>query len=846
MAVETTTDFSGPYNANGATVAFGFTFIAMAADEISVILRDEGGVDSIVSPSLYTVALNVDRTGTVTFTTAPASGNQVFILSDVSFEHSIDREDGSPWKAAPENKVNDRAAARDIWLKGRLARTLMVPVGETAPPLASLANADGKVLGMIDGELVPIPNAAVDVEEARLSAQASASEAAEARNDVAALIALNAALESEATLLADVAAEVAAASAGAYWITEKEYLFQDDAGTTPVTATGQTVKCIKSANGVADYDLIQADSGKAGVYLEAYGIGFVRCADGDGFYSRSTVSLKVPSYIGVAAKFAGVVGRYLFGYNKNTNTRHMISSSTLSNFEGAAYGDAADLNRPLVQALSANYSTPPGPVHVMESLLASSNVLDAVFENSTYRGTQVELPTTWIDADTVTGMRLCLNASSTATTNADASCDFYGGVVMAREPTNRASIAKWLQLRSRPQFTSNDEVFLIIGDSTGDDIGTATGLYGAELGYRLAEELVTRRPSNCIILSDWNKDGDTFMGMQRFSNGKLLKRTFIINCSSAGSQPAYFFGERFSSVIKSLPKVDYVIWNHGHNLYTVNATIAASADRKYLRAGQFMETQDEIRRAFPKARHIMIRTYPRRTDEGIEPVAQAVDYVADKYGDIEIVDLYAHWDGAGRPSGWYVDGVHPTIPTGVDNMITPFMTVFDALPAIATATPPLIDTRKILPSENLLTNGTFETWTAGVPDNWTVFGGATVSKVGARAKVAGTDSGISQTISCGSGQVYTLVVTQEIVDGSIAGTGAARFRTDIGAIGDGRWIDPPHLTNDRERQFYFQFKTPVGASTMTVELSAGIGGAGTIYVTRAVLVAGEDPKDIIT
>lgn len=733
-------------------------------------------------------------------------------------------------------------------------RAVQVGTGPVLPAdvLTALGGVDGaSYVGTTDGDTVQehidaIEDRLDDVEISVVTAIESASAAADAA--AAAEQAVAGILNSDAlTYYQDVVAdEVAAASAGAYWITEKAYLFQDDAGTTPVTATGQTVKCIKSANGVADYDLIQADSGKAGVYLEAYGIGFVRCADGKGFYSRNTVSLKVPSYIGVAAKFAGVVGRYLFGYNKNTNTRHMISSSTLSNFEGAAYGDAADLNRPLVQALSANYSTPPGPVHVMESLLASSNILDAVFENSVYRGTQVDLPTTWVNADTVTGMRLCLNASSTATTNSDASCDFYGGVVMAREPANRAGIAKWLQLRSRPQFSSNDEVFLIIGDSTGDDIGTATGLYGAELGYRLAEELVTRRPSNCIILSDWNKDGDTFMGMQRFSNGTLLKRTFIINCSSAGSQPAHFFGERFSSVIKSLPKVDYVIWNHGHNLYTVNATIAASADRKYLRAGQFMETQDEIRRVFPKARHIMIRTYPRRTDEGIEPVVQAVDYVADKYGDIEIVDLYAHWDGAGRPSGWYVDGVHPTIPTGVDNMITPFMTVFDALPAIATATPPLIDTRKILPSENLLTNGTFETWTAGVPDNWTVFGGATVSKVGARAKVAGTDSGISQTISCGSGQVYTLVVTQEIVDGSIAGTGAARFRTDIGAIGDGRWIDPPHLTNDRERQFYFQFKTPVGASTMTVELSAGIGGAGTIYVTRAVLVAGEDPKDIIT
>ncbi len=154
MAVETTTDFSGPYNANGVTVAFGFTFIAMATDEVAVLLRNSAGVDTVVDPADYTVTLNVDRTGTVTFDSAPASGNEVYILSDVSFEHSIDREDGAPWKAAPENLVNDRAAARDIWLKGRLDRALLVPVGATPPTVGDLE--EGKVLGVVGGEIVSL------------------------------------------------------------------------------------------------------------------------------------------------------------------------------------------------------------------------------------------------------------------------------------------------------------------------------------------------------------------------------------------------------------------------------------------------------------------------------------------------------------------------------------------------------------------------------------------------------------------------------------------------------------------------------------------------------------------
>lgn len=146
MAVETTTAFSGPYTANGATTSFGFTFIAKASDEIGVLLRDSDGVDSVVSTSAYTVTLNANGTGTVVFATAPASGNSVYIYSDVSFQHSIDFEDGTGWKAAPVNETSDRAALRDIWLKDRVERGIYSPVGEAGIGLPSAANRANKFL----------------------------------------------------------------------------------------------------------------------------------------------------------------------------------------------------------------------------------------------------------------------------------------------------------------------------------------------------------------------------------------------------------------------------------------------------------------------------------------------------------------------------------------------------------------------------------------------------------------------------------------------------------------------------------------------------------------------------
>jgi hypothetical protein len=686
---------------------------------------------------------------------------------------------------------------------------------------------------------------------AAAAAEAAAESAAAAEASAAAIEAALAGLGgTEEALESLVATEVAAATAGAYWVTEKAYLFQDDAGTTPVTATGQTVKCIKSANGVADYDLIQSDSAKAGVYFEAYGIGFVRCDNGKGFYSRAAVSLKVPSFIAVAAKYAGVVGRYIFGYNKNTNTRHTLNSYSLSNLEGSAYGDAADLNRPLVQAISADYSCPPGPVHVMHSLLAADNKIDSLFENSAVINADNRKATAWLNNDTVTGMRLVLNATSTTFAFTDSSVDFYGGVAMAAEPASRTGISAWLQARSRPAITANDEVILMVGDSTNDDVGTDTGAYGAEMAYRFAEStLVTARPSNCVLLQDWCREGDALMGMQRFSNGTLLKRTFLINCSSAGSQPGYFFGERFAKTIATLPKVDTVIWVHGHNLANNDATIYADANRKYLRAGQFLDAQDKVRSLFPTARHLMIKPYPVGIPGNIsvDIPSSAIDHVAAKYGDVSLVDLYTPWDSAGRLSAWYCgDKVHPSIPTGVTEMLNPLATVFNALPALPTVTPALIDGRKILPSENLLTNGLFESWTGGLPVGWTVFGGATVSKVGTRAKIVASAGGIKQTIACTAGQVFTLVLSQEIVEASDLYSGWVKFKTNVGTIGDGRWFDGPYQVWDKERLFYFNSMViPAGATSLTIEIYGGNTGSGTVYLSRAVLVAGDDPRDIL-
>jgi len=142
MAVEVTTYFSGPFITNGATTVFPFTFISMDGDEIGVLLRDADGVDTIADTADYSVTRAADGTGSVVYASAPATGYDLYIFSDVSFAQSVEFEDGSGWKAAPVNSVADRSAARDIWLKGRVDRALLAPLGEV---LAALPSSDARL-----------------------------------------------------------------------------------------------------------------------------------------------------------------------------------------------------------------------------------------------------------------------------------------------------------------------------------------------------------------------------------------------------------------------------------------------------------------------------------------------------------------------------------------------------------------------------------------------------------------------------------------------------------------------------------------------------------------------------
>ncbi len=137
MAVTDTNTMAGPFIGDGSAVVFPFTFAALSADEVSVV------VDDATLP-VGSYAVDLDNKAVVL--SVPLSlGARLFIISDPSFEQQIQFENGSRWLADPVNEANDRAAIRAIWLRDRVARAPLAPLQpEDAAGLFPTIGGDGQ------------------------------------------------------------------------------------------------------------------------------------------------------------------------------------------------------------------------------------------------------------------------------------------------------------------------------------------------------------------------------------------------------------------------------------------------------------------------------------------------------------------------------------------------------------------------------------------------------------------------------------------------------------------------------------------------------------------------------
>lgn len=144
MTIETTTRLAGPASGNGATTAFAFGFKVFATSDLTVFTRTSGVEDTKTLGTDYSVTLNADQDsdpgGTVTFTTAPASGTSVFIESAVPYTQGVALSNAGGFYPDVLNAALDRQTAFSQQIKSLVDRGLRLRAGDAALPVMARSN----------------------------------------------------------------------------------------------------------------------------------------------------------------------------------------------------------------------------------------------------------------------------------------------------------------------------------------------------------------------------------------------------------------------------------------------------------------------------------------------------------------------------------------------------------------------------------------------------------------------------------------------------------------------------------------------------------------------------------
>ena len=153
----TTTKVS--YAGNGSTTAFAYTFKIFAAAEITVIIRDATGAETVKSLTThYTLSnIGVDGGGNVTFGSAPASGETVVLIRNTPNTQTLDLVENDPFLSSSFEDTLDKITHQLIEQQEEIDRSIKVSRTNSITSSEFTTNASdraSKVLGFdSSGEL---------------------------------------------------------------------------------------------------------------------------------------------------------------------------------------------------------------------------------------------------------------------------------------------------------------------------------------------------------------------------------------------------------------------------------------------------------------------------------------------------------------------------------------------------------------------------------------------------------------------------------------------------------------------------------------------------------------------
>jgi hypothetical protein len=183
MTIPSEDSIAGPYNGNGVTTVFPYSFRVLDRSHLRVVQTVAGDEQTLEIDADYTVAgVGEGEGGSVTLVAAPITGQTLTIVREVPFTQETDLENQGAYYAETIERALDMATMRDQQLAEKLTRAIITPFGVS--PLIFPAAQDGALIGW-DGDGHLENKSGAIFSDAVLAAQVAQA----ARDDIAAIVA---------------------------------------------------------------------------------------------------------------------------------------------------------------------------------------------------------------------------------------------------------------------------------------------------------------------------------------------------------------------------------------------------------------------------------------------------------------------------------------------------------------------------------------------------------------------------------------------------------------------------------------------------------------------------------
>lgn len=182
MTISSETRKAGPYTGNGSQTSFPFTFKVFTTADVQVIRTDLAGNETtLVLGTDYTVTLNSNQDsnpgGTVTTTSAPASGFLITLTSQVSATQSTDLTNQGGFYPNVINTALDKMTILVQQLKEQVSRAVKVNISSSITPEQLVAELEsGATTATAAAAAASASQAAAASSETNAAASASAAQ----------------------------------------------------------------------------------------------------------------------------------------------------------------------------------------------------------------------------------------------------------------------------------------------------------------------------------------------------------------------------------------------------------------------------------------------------------------------------------------------------------------------------------------------------------------------------------------------------------------------------------------------------------------------------------------------